>query len=142
MTLIYTDLLSPTQAAPKEFLASSLAFTLNPYQDGNPQAAFTFHNPISVQLQYLEEALVGLDETTLEVYAWDSAQQAWSQHGLAVTAHDTSNNQLAFTTSHLSEFALFAFAKQDTPNQLFYFPLMISGAQANAVQNKIPKWRR
>ncbi len=112
VVLIYTDggdrdggLIQPP---PEAWHATEMMFTLNAHQDGNPQTDFSFTVPITVQLEYTDQALSGLDEGKLEVRRWDRQEQTWTSEGLAVVERDTEHNRLTFTTTYLGEFAVFS----------------------------------
>jgi len=72
-----------------------MAFTLDAQNNGVPQPQLGFNTP-------------DLDETTLEVYAWNTRQQQWVSEGIEMTAQDADNNQITVTTDRPALFALFA----------------------------------
>lgn len=107
VVLIYTDDNDPIQPPPEAWHATEMMFTLNAHQDGNPQMDFSFTVPITVQLQYTDQALTGLDESVLEARRWDRQEQTWTSEGLSVAEQDTAHNRLTFITTYLGEFAVF-----------------------------------
>ncbi len=106
--LIYTDHLATHYPLPAGFFSTGMIFDLSAQQNGRLQTAFTFHKPITLHLKYDAANLVGLDEMSLTAYRWDLDQQAWRPQNLGIVAHDINNQQLTVTTTHLSQFAIFA----------------------------------
>ncbi|MEM7532788.1 MAG: aryl-sulfate sulfotransferase [Chloroflexota bacterium] len=107
VTLVLDDIPTPTQPLPAN-TNLVMAFTLDAQMNGALQPNFRFNAPVSLSINYSEEAIAGQDETTLNVRFWNADLQVWSTEGIEITGQDAENNQVTFTTDHLTLFALFA----------------------------------
>jgi hypothetical protein len=92
--------------APPGWGSAGHAFTLDAYRDGVGLPGLEFETPVTVTIVYTESDLVGLDESSLEMWYWDGSH--WSGEGITALGQDPLGNTFTAELTHLSEFALFA----------------------------------
>lgn len=107
VTLVLDDTPVPTQPLPED-RKLVMAFALNAQIDATLQPNFRFNDPISLTAKYPNSAVAGLDTSTLEVRYWNARRQHWDTDGIVITDSDSIESQIAFTTEHLTLFAIFA----------------------------------
>jgi len=94
-----------------------LAFTLSVEQNGQVTTDFVFAKPVTLVLNYQDDRLAGLDESSLTLYAIDSAGE-WSAADVVMVNHDQINNQVVAQVVHAGTFVLGA------SNHQFFLPLV------------------
>jgi hypothetical protein len=80
------------------------AFTLEAYQDDDLQPGFVLSKAATITIHYSDSDVTGLDEDTLQLRHWDG--NAWGDDGITPVERNAGQNYAAFTTLHLSQFAL------------------------------------
>jgi hypothetical protein len=78
---------------PSDAVFFSRAFTFEP--DG-----LTFGSPATVTITYTDADVVGIEESTLDVFSYDPTTQEWDL--AEVTARDTVNNKITIAVPHFS----------------------------------------
>jgi hypothetical protein len=93
--------------APQAYKFAGLAFTLEAYIDGVLTTPYTLTNPITLTITYSDADIADIlgGEQDLNLWVWTGSE--WSSAGITLVAEDLANNQLTYTISHFSEFALF-----------------------------------
>jgi parallel beta-helix repeat protein len=81
-------------------------FVLEGYRNGQLLRSLVLVKPVTVTIQYTDDDMTGLDESTIELRYWNG--HSWSLEGISVTGHDIEANELVASVQHLSEFAIFA----------------------------------
>jgi uncharacterized repeat protein (TIGR01451 family) len=115
--LIFSPALTATGSPTPTFSFAGHAFSIDAYQDDELVPGMTFDTPITLTIEYDDDAVAGLDESTLVLSYWDGTK--WTEEGITVLNLDTENNRLIVTISHLTEFAMFG-----TDNKV-YLPLVL-----------------
>lgn len=87
------------------FMFAGIAFDLNAYQDQTLLEGFVFNVPISVTIQYTDQAVEGLIESALTLEYWDGT--AWLDAACGPYERHPEDNWLRVPICHLSQFALF-----------------------------------
>jgi hypothetical protein len=118
ITLLYNEQTTPSQPTSGAFQVAGHTFTLTAYHDNRTVAGLTFLQPVIVFLTYTDADVVGLDESQLMLFYYDTATAQWSQEGIGVLERDLANNRLTVQIMHLTEFAL------GTANESLYLPLV------------------
>ena len=93
-------------APPGGLLYANHAVEINAYRFGDPVG--TFSAPLTITMHYTDTDIAGLKRETLRLWTRAGPEDPWTVHG--APAYVTSGT-MAFTTAHLSEFALFGEAK-------------------------------
>ena len=89
-----------------------IGFTLAVYdQGGNLLNPFSFDQPVTITIHYLDSDVAVLQEDQITLYDWDTAASTWvdaAQTCSPASAYtrDPANNTLSVQICHLSEFAL------------------------------------
>jgi hypothetical protein len=109
---LYTDTW-PTNPPGGLFYARR-ALALNAYRFGTPVGQF--NHPLTITMNMTDAHVAGLKRETLQVWTRQGPAGPWSVHGAPVRAM---SGTVTFTTTHLSEFALFA-----EPKYRAYLPLV------------------
>lgn len=65
----------------------------------------TISDPVTITISYLDSDVSGLDESTLAPYRWGTDDTSWQLISGATV--DTTNNEVTFSTTQFSSFALF-----------------------------------
>jgi hypothetical protein len=107
------------QPAPTGYKFASFGFSLDAKVAGVVQSTFTFDKPITLTLEYNDEAVGNLNEGSLELRYWDETRLEWLPAGMAIP--DPDNNRLVVVIDHLTEFAVFS----NSDNKV-YLPLIIN----------------
>ena len=99
---------------PGGLLFANRAFVLNAYRFGEPVGHFGV--PLTITMNYTDTDVAGLKRETLQVWTRSGPEGPWSRpdHPARVMS-----GTLAFTTTHLSQFALFG-----EGNHRIYLPLV------------------
>jgi hypothetical protein len=99
---------------PGGLLFAHRAFELNAYRFGEPVGQFSA--PLTITMNYTDPDVAGLRQETLQVWTRCGPVGPWSRldHPARVMS-----GRLAFTMTHLSQFALFGEGKHRT-----YLPLI------------------
>jgi peptide/nickel transport system substrate-binding protein len=102
---------STASSLPVERESVGQAFTLIAIQDGEEVSNFNFEQPIRVNIEYTDDGIWLLDESSLALYYWDG--EAWVPAALSCqppgeTNLDQEANSLVTEICHLSHFALLA----------------------------------
>ena len=112
--LRYYPLVANSQPLPNDNLYPVNAFRLNALLDGVPGQGFTFAEPITIIVRYDLDALVyHVIESSLMLYAWDTASSAWIDATETCPIADrykyldTTNHLYEVHVCHLSEFGFF-----------------------------------
>ena len=90
------------------------AFEIHAYRFGEPVG--TFSAPLTITVHYAEADIAGLKPETLRLWTRAGPEGPWAVHGAPAFVMP---GTMAFTTTHLSEFALFGEAKYHA-----YLPLV------------------
>lgn len=107
VTLVYTDTApSDMPPSPPGISLAGRSFRLLVYLSGQLQPSFAFKQPVTLTLTYDPIALGGLDETTLDLWFWDTTARAWSQTGISLVSRDPAADRIVFTLTHMTDFAL------------------------------------
>ena len=109
---IYTD--TRPSEPPGGLFYAHRAIALNAYHFGTPVG--TFNYPLTITVHYSDSDLTGLKRETLRVWTREGPSGPWSLLG---EPREEMSGTLSFTTTHLSEFALFA-----EPKVRSYLPLV------------------
>jgi hypothetical protein len=104
---LYTDTL-PTDP-PGGLLYAHRAFGMNAFRFGEPVRQFSW--PLTITLRYADTDVAGLKRETLRLWTRTGPEGPWAALG---TAAGVTSGTLVFTTTHLSEFALFGEASYRT----------------------------
>ena len=78
-------------------------------------AATTFSKAVTLTFTYTDAEIVNLEESTLQVYYWDTTTSAWVKLGGAV---DAANNKITVTTTHFTKFAVLGTVKASRAGKL------------------------
>ncbi|MCB9445852.1 MAG: tandem-95 repeat protein, partial [Ardenticatenaceae bacterium] len=105
-TLVYRET-AVAGPAPQNYKFAGLAFTLDAYVNGVVTSPYTLTNPITLTITYSDADIANImgGEQDLNLWYWTGSE--WSSAGITLVAEDLDNNQLTYTISHLTEFALF-----------------------------------
>lgn len=109
---IYTD--TRPSDPPGGLFYAHRAIALNAYHFGTPVGSFNY--PLTITMHYTDADLTGLKRETLRVWTREGPSGPWSVLG---EPREEMSGTLSFTTTHLSEFALFA-----EPKYRSYLPLV------------------
>ena len=125
-TIRLLPIITPTRPLPPQRPYANLGFMLQTQLDGGLRLAHAdiFSMPITIELQYTDADVIGLNEAALDLLVWDEIAQTW------ITAQDTcasvvspvrqiGSNRLIVTTCAEGEFVL-----ARGPYQL-YLPLVM-----------------
>ena len=82
------------------------ALALNAYRFGTPVGHF--NHPLTITMHMTDTDIAGLRRETLQVWTRQGPAGPWSLHGAPARVM---SGTVTFTTTHLSDFALFAEAK-------------------------------
>ena len=125
-TLIYTPV--STTSVPPGYLFGGLAFTVVASQSGTILTDFSFLRPVAVTISYTDAEVVGIDESTLALFYWDTVTSSWQD--VATTCSPTStywrypgHNRVVVAFCHLTQFGFFGTAGPD--NRPLYLPLIM-----------------
>jgi len=116
VTLKFTTNFHPNASTGRLIFAHT-GFTLAAYdQGGNLLNPFSFAQPVTITLNYLDNDVAVLKEDQLALYYWDTAASAWKDatqtcSPASIYTRDLVNNTLSLHVCHLSEFALLGSAK-------------------------------
>jgi hypothetical protein len=102
ITLTFTP--AGSVSVPPAMSFAGLAFDLSAFQGNIPLPGLTFCPPLIITVQYTDEDVAGLDEEELEIRYWDGS--TWSSEGITVIERRPEVNEIEFSLSHLSPFAL------------------------------------
>jgi hypothetical protein len=117
--LLYRPITS-VRSAPAGLTFAGRGFELDAYRDGDILSTLDFIKPVVVTVNYSEEDMKLVDETTLALYY--RAGDSWSTEGILSMAPDTTNHSLEAVIGHLSEFALFG---QPSQRHTVYLPVVL-----------------
>lgn len=112
-TLSFTAL-NMSLGGPPNFVFAANAFRLDAFRDGQLLPDFTFDQPISVTLTYLDEDVAGLDEASLTLHHWDPDQRQWVDTACGGYVRKVDKNRITVPICHLTEFATFASLEAET----------------------------
>jgi hypothetical protein len=87
-------------------LFANRAFELNAYRFGEPVGQFSY--PLTITVHYTDTDIAMIKRETLRLWTRAGPDDPWTVHG--APAYVTPGT-MAFTTTHLSQFALFGEAK-------------------------------
>lgn len=110
-TLVLNVTDAATQEPPTSALFTGRFFTLEAYRDGAYMDGFVFARPITVTLQYDDQAFAHMDESKLQLLYWDGFQwvdSATSCDPASIYLRDLEKNELTVAICHLTEFAVAA----------------------------------
>jgi hypothetical protein len=93
-------------APPGGLLFANHALEINAYRFGDPVG--TFSAPLTITMHYTDTDIAGLKRETLRLWTRTGPEDPWTVHGAPAFV---TPGTMAFTTTHLSEFALFGEAK-------------------------------
>lgn len=106
ITLLYTPV--PTVTAPAGQGFAGHAFDLDGYSGETLLPGLVLDAAAMVTIAYTPTEVSGLDETTLALYYWDDAGQAWQDAACGQYERNADENWVSVPICHLSRFALLA----------------------------------
>jgi PKD repeat protein len=128
-TLIYTPV--STTSVPPGYLFGGLAFTLVASQGGTIVSDFSFLRPVAVTINYTDAEVVGIDESTLALFYWDTVTSSWQDVATTCSPPSSywrypSHNKVVVCICHLSQFGFFGIIG-DSPayDGSVYLPLIL-----------------
>ena len=103
---------TPGEAAtpPQGYSSGHHTFDLDAYLEGDLLDGFTFGQPVTITIQYSDDDVIGLDESSLALFyrdeiGWHDAAQSCDPP--SVYTRDLDENRISIAICHLSHFALF-----------------------------------
>jgi hypothetical protein len=99
--------------------------------DGTPVTDFA--QPFTITIQYSDEDVVGIDESSLTLSYWDAGTETWIP---LPTTVDTEANTLTAVVEHLTTFAVIG---ESRPEHRIYLPLVIRESQPGRDDRSPPK---
>jgi hypothetical protein len=106
ITLLYTP--APTATAPAGQGFAGHAFDLDGYSGETLLPGLVLDASAAVTIAYTQTEVSGLDESTLVLYYWDGASEAWQDAACGPYVRNADENWVSVPICHLSRFALFA----------------------------------
>ena len=94
----------------KDFVGKTYDFNL---LTTSGDAVNAVSKPVTIELDYTDSDVSGIDESTIRPYRWGSSDSSWQL--IAGSSVDTVNNRVIFDTTHFSSFALFGSPIQQQP---------------------------
>ncbi len=122
ISLRYTPLYTVT-TAPANFAFANVTFDLSAYLGATPLAGFRFEKPVAVTIAYTDDAIQGLNESSLTLFYWNSAAAgggAWEDAACGPYRRDPAANRFSTSICHLTRFAVFARQEHSV-----YLPVMV-----------------
>ena len=117
-TLFYKSYTEPYLRSNTAFTYGGFAFSLSTTQTVTITNDFTFHQPITVTLNYSDTEVAALNEADLALFSFESATQQWSSQGIMILARDSEKNQLVVQIIKPTIFAI------GVPHRTFWLPLV------------------
>ncbi len=101
-----------------------LELTIN-HDDGPRNGVFL--RPFTITLVYSEDAIAGLQEEQLSLYARDDGMSRWLDAGIALQERNTMDNRLVASATHLGQFGLAAsaFVSQPVLGNRIFLPIVV-----------------
>jgi len=93
-------------------------FRLKASQDSQPIALLRFNQAVTMTIDYADQDISMLDETTLALYALSTTDNKWSNIDVTLIQHMPETNRLVVAITQATDYALGA------PNRLAYLPLV------------------
>jgi hypothetical protein len=118
ITLLYTPV--PTATAPAGLGFAGHAFDLEGYSGETLLPGLVLDAAATVTIAYTQTEVSGLDESTLVLYYWDGAGEAWQDAACGPYERNADENWVSVPICHLSRFTLFA-----DELQRVYLPLVL-----------------
>ena len=111
--------------SPEGFNFAGNSFKLSASQGGFPLETFIFQQPVTVTLEYQDEDLANLEESTLILYYWDDSAGNWIDAAetcdpVSTYYRDMDLNYVQVAICHLSQFGLLGELREYR-----YFPMML-----------------
>jgi secreted trypsin-like serine protease len=117
-----TEITYGEAALPAQFLDTirldGRLLMLKANQDNQPVTSLSFHQAVTMTIDYTDQDITMLDETTLALYALRTADGKWSNNEVTLIAHLPETNRLVVAITQATDYALGA------PNRLVYLPLI------------------
>ena len=110
-------------ASPPQFALGGFVFDISASQNGADVESLTFAQPVMLTIDYRDEDVTGLDESTLTLYFYNEATHEWGSDGITVLTRDPVNNRIVVTITHLTTFGLF------DPSERSLLPLILGKPQ-------------
>ncbi len=111
--------IATTRSAPDNFSFAGQAFHLDAYYNAIRLNNFQFRQGVTVTVHYLDTDVVGLDESNLKLYYWDTASLSWQDAACGPYSRNIVRNLVSVSICHLTEFGLFGQNTQTYQYQVF-----------------------
>jgi len=117
-----------TTSVPPVYLFGGLAFTLVASQNGTILTDFSFLRPVAVTISYTDAEVVGIDQSTLALFYWDTVTSSWQDVATTCSPLSSywrypSHNKIVVSICHLSGFGIIG--DSPTYDRPVYLPLIL-----------------